>query len=109
MRLRLLCLAFLLTGSMARGEFPALERVLQPGLKTALPSLKGATVVVAVRDGARKPRAWRLPQAIQTELVASLRGQGIEAIEAESEPELAWLSRQDRAWTAADVERWRKS
>jgi hypothetical protein len=106
---RVLTLLAVFQASRCLAEFPALERVLRPAIAELAPMLRNKSTLVAVRNATGQDPLWRIPSAIQTELVFQLRGHAVSTTDAATEPEWDWLSRLDRGFLAAEVGRWRRN
>lgn len=105
----LLLVAWLSMAAICRAEYPALQSAMRPAVTALGKSLEGHSALVAVRDTTNHAWPWRLRGAIQSEVVAQLRSQGIEASDAELEPAMAWLSRGTEPLSSSDLRRGREA
>lgn len=87
----------------AEADFVELERLVDEPVTGLAEKLKGETVVVAVRGGARPARPWDIAQAAGVEVAEALRRHEIDAVRAAADPRLEKLEIGNRSFTAAQV------
>jgi hypothetical protein len=95
-------------GTAARAEYPALERALTAGLDEFSQTLADNSVLVSLRDFSRLEWPWRVPEALETEIVAQLGKNGIRAADDDVDERFAWLAESKQPFSHTDIARWRR-
>ncbi len=97
-------LLFLFPWSTAEGEFPALESAFKQDLSELSKSLEGKTVLVAIDESSAVANRWRLVSAIETEIVALLLANQVQATDDDTDLRFDWVG----ASGFRGVARWRQ-
>ena len=82
----------LFCSTQAKAEFPALESAFGSDLSTFAAELQGKTVLVSLDESLKLNVHWRLAAAIETEIVAQLLGNNIDAVDDDADHRFAWLA-----------------
>ncbi|QDT52862.1 hypothetical protein Pan44_08750 [Caulifigura coniformis] len=111
MRLAVLVTAAILvySWSSASAEYPALEKGIAPAIEEPARLIGDQVVHVGVRNLTGLTPPWKLPEAIQSELVAGLAGAKVKAINAGDDNLLAFLGQGTAAFSSKDQERARRA
>ena len=97
-------LTCLLPSNTACGEFPALASAFKDRLSELSKSLKGKTVLVAIDESSAVSNRWRLVSAIETEIVAQLLANEVQATDDDTDLRFDWVA--DSGFRG--VARWRQ-